>query len=143
VATSIDIGIMAILTVIFFVFAPVLIGFFNRSPEPEVVKIGSHYLMTVSPFYIFTAFAIVLGRSLSGAGRTLATMILTIISLWGIQVPLAVILSRYYDMGTQGVWWAIAIANVIHGFFITWWFQRVHDKLSVDTSLPVITEADT
>ncbi|MDD4871739.1 MAG: MATE family efflux transporter [Kiritimatiellae bacterium] len=141
VATSIDAGIMMVLTAVFFMFAPVFIRIFDTNPE--VVRIGSHYLMTVSPFYIFTAFAIVLGRALSGAGRTMATMILTIISLWGIQVPLAIVLSRYCDMGTQGVWWAISIANTIHGLLITWWFQRVRENLSATANLPVFTEADT
>lgn len=140
VATVIDVGIMLALSVIFVAFAPLFIAIFDKNPE--VVRIGSHYLMTVSPFYIFTAFAIVLGRALSGAGRTMATMVITIVALWGIQVPLAIILSRVFGMNTQGVWWAISIANTIHGLLIMWWFVRVGDKLLPDKIVPVISEVE-
>jgi putative MATE family efflux protein len=140
VATAIDVAIMVFLTIVFVLYAPVFIRVFDRNPE--VVRMGSHYLMTVSPFYIFTALAIVLGRALAGAGRTMATMVLTIISLWGIQVPLAIILSRCCDMGTQGVWWAISIANMVHGLLIAWWFHRVRKNLSAVTGLPVMAEIE-
>ncbi len=140
VATIIDVVIMLFLTLVFILFAPVLIGIFDRNPD--VVRIGSHYLMTVSPFYIFTAFSIVLGRALSGAGRTMATMILTIISLWGIQVPLAFLLSRFCGMNEQGVWWAISIANAMQGMLITWWFQKVRNSLSAVTGSPVMAEVE-
>jgi len=140
VAAIIDVGIMVVLTIIFFIFAPALIRLFDKNPE--VVGMGSHYLMIVSPFYIFTAFAIVLGRALGGAGRTMATMVFTIISLWGIQVPLAIVLSRYCGMETQGIWWAISIANAIHGLLITWWFYWVRDKLSTTTGVTPITEVE-
>ena len=140
VATMIDAVIMLVLTVIFVMFAPALIKLFDKNPD--VVRMGSHYLLTVSPFYIFTALAIVLGRALSGAGRTMATMILTIISLWGVQVPVAFILSRFCDMGPQGVWWAIAIANAVHGLLITWWFVKVRNSLSAMTGSPVMAEVE-
>jgi putative MATE family efflux protein len=140
VATAMDVGIMVVLTVVFMLFAPGFIRIFDNNPE--VVRIGSHYLMTVSPFYIFTAFAIVLGRALSGAGRTMATMVITIVSLWGLQVPLAILFSRFLGMGTQGVWWAIAIANAVHGLLITWWFHVVRNKLSSSVEPVVIPEME-
>jgi putative MATE family efflux protein len=140
VATFIDLGIMVVLMVVFLVFAPVLIRIFEDSPE--VVRTGSHYLWTVSPFYIFTAFAIVLGRALGGAGRTLATMIITIICLWGIQIPLAFLFSRTLGMGTQGIWWSIAVANTVHGLLITWWFYVVRDRLSANVMAPLQSEVE-
>lgn len=120
-ATGIDMAIMAISAVVIAIFAPKMIGFFTS--VPAVVDIGAAYLRTVSPFYIFIALGIVLGRALQGAGDTVPPMILTVISLWGLQVPLAIVFSRSWQPATQGIWWAIAIAIVVHGLMVMIWFQ--------------------
>jgi len=93
------------------------------SSVPEVVGVGTAYLRTVSPFYIFTALGIVLGRALQGAGETMGPMICTILSLWGLQMPLALAFARVWEPATQGIWWAIAIATAVHGLIVTAWFQ--------------------
>ena len=102
-------------------FAPGLIRVFNR--EPDVVRIGAQYLQVVSPFYIFAALGIVLGRALNGAGDSMSPMIITILSLWGLQVPLAVFLSRIWQPPTQGIWWAIVTAFVVQGLLVAGWFE--------------------
>jgi putative MATE family efflux protein len=121
-AAGIDAAFMALAAVVMMLLAPTLIGFFNRH-DPEVVKIGAHYLRTVSPSYVFVAFGIVLGRSLNGAGDTVAPMVITILTLWGVQVPLAVQLSHMWEPATQGIWWAIATANVLNALLVAGWFQ--------------------
>ncbi len=102
--------------------APVLVGFFD--PNPEVIKVGAAYLRTVSPFYVFVAFAIVLGRALQGAGDAMSPMVLTVICLWGLQIPLAIFFSRHFASPTQGIWWAVAIAITVHGISVAGWFLR-------------------
>jgi putative MATE family efflux protein len=120
-AAATDVAVMAVTAAVLIAFAPHLIGVFDRSPE--VVTTGTAFLRTTSGFYVFVALAIVFSRSLHGAGDTLAPMIMTIVSLWGLQVPLAVILGRHMTPPTQGIWWAIAIAVSVHGLLITAWFQ--------------------
>ncbi|MCG2658683.1 MAG: MATE family efflux transporter [Kiritimatiellae bacterium] len=119
-ATGIDVMIMAVSAALMLAFAPPFVRLFDANPE--VVSVGANYLRTVSPFYIFTALAIVLGRALDGAGQTMATMICTVASVWGLQVPLAIFLSRVAQPATQGIWWAIAIAVTVHGLMVTGWF---------------------
>lgn len=127
-ATGIDMAIMVAVGAVFVLFAPLLMKGFTDSPE--VVEIGSRYLRTVSPFYVFTAMAIVLGRALNGAGRTMATMVLTILCLWGLQIPLAILLSSVLGWGPQGVWWAIGIAVTAHGLLTAMWFHAVRGNLA-------------
>ena len=119
-ATGIDVVIMAASAALMLAFAPPFVRLFDANPE--VVRVGADYLRTVSPFYVFTALAIVLGRALDGAGQTMATMIFTIISLWGLQVPLAFFMSRTMQPATQGIWWAIGIAMTVHALMVTGWF---------------------
>ena len=121
IATGMDVVIMAISAIILCVAARPLMGAFDKNPE--VIRIGVNYLRTVSPFYIFAALAIVLGRGLMGAGDSMGSMVCTIIGLWGVQVPLAFYLSRVITPSTQGVWWAIAAAITVHGLLVTIWFE--------------------
>lgn len=120
-AAVVDMALMAAGAALLMAFAPHLIGIFNRTPE--VIRVGAEYLHTVSPFYIFAALGIILGRALNGAGDSLGPMIITILTLWGLQVPLAVVLSRIWPSPTQGIWWAIAIAMVANALLMTAWFR--------------------
>ncbi|MFH0879084.1 MAG: MATE family efflux transporter, partial [Lentisphaerota bacterium] len=120
-ATWIDMGFMAVCLGFLMLFATSLIGFFNT--DPEVVRIGARYLLIVSPGYFFAALGIVLGRALNGAGDSVSPMVFTILSLWGLQVPLAIYLSRIWNPSMDGIWWAISAAMMVHGLLITAWFE--------------------
>ena len=120
-ATWIDMGFMAIAAGMMVAFAPAIIRVFNS--EPDVIQTGSRYLRIVSPFYIFAALGIVLGRALNGAGDSMAPMVITIITLWGFQVPLAIWFARLWQPATQGIWWAMAVAIVVQGLLVAAWFE--------------------
>jgi putative MATE family efflux protein len=124
-ATGVDAMFMAAGAAALILFAPALISAFNKDTlhAAEVVAIGSQYLRIVSPFYLFAALGIILGRALNGAGDSLAPMIVTILALWGIQVPLAVYLSRIVVPSTQGIWWAMCIASALQGMMVLFWFE--------------------
>ncbi len=104
-----------------FPLASLLTGFFTD--DPAVIAVGARYLRLVSPFYIFAAMGIILGRGMNGAGDTVPTMLITILTLWGVQVPLAHLLARVFDPATTGVWWSIAISNTLNGLITAAWFQ--------------------
>ena len=121
VSTWLDVALMAVAAVAAVLFAPVLIRVFNS--EAEVVQIGTRYLRIVSPFYVFAALGIVLGRALNGAGDSVAPMVLTVFCLWGLQVPLALLFARLWHPATQGIWWAIVVAMVLQGVLTALWFE--------------------
>ncbi len=120
-AAWLDAAIMLAFGALLMIGAQPLIRLF--SADPEVVATGARYLHVVSPFYVFSAFGIVLARGLNGAGDTLAPMIITILALWGLQVPLALYLSRVLQPATEGIWYAIAAAFVVQGLLTIAWFQ--------------------
>ena len=126
-ATRFTMLIMVTVGIIFFLFAPDLISFFNTNPQ--VVETGAAYLRITSLGYLFIALGVVLGRALNGAGDTVSPMVITFISLWCLQIPLALILPAGFHLGVAGVWWAILISTVIHGTIITAWFQQGRWKL--------------
>jgi len=73
-----------------------------------VIAIGAEYLVIVSSFYIFFSSMFVIGGVMRGAGDTLVPMFITLFALWGIRIPAAWILSRYF--GVDGIWWSIPVA---------------------------------
>jgi Na+-driven multidrug efflux pump len=121
-AAWMDVAIMLGSALILMVWAVPLVGLFDSSPA--VVEMGVRYLRVVSLFYIPAAFSIVLGRALQGAGDTVAPMVTTILGLWGLQVPLAIILPRYFTPATDGIWWSVAVALTANGLMVAFWFQR-------------------
>ncbi|MBL7197699.1 MAG: MATE family efflux transporter [Candidatus Omnitrophica bacterium] len=126
VATGLDLIIMISIGIVLFTFAPKIISIFDKNKE--VILIGSRYLRITALFYSFIAFSVVLNRALGGAGDTLVPMLITFVSLWLVQIPLAFILPRFFGLGLNGVWWAVAIAFTVNGLLTLIWFQIGHWK---------------
>lgn len=114
--------IMALSTLPLYTLSDLAVAVFNSAPE--VVAVGSQILRIITPFYLLIGVSIVLDRSLNGAGCTVATMIFTITTLWGVQVPLALLLPRWFDPPVHGVWWAMNITNSIAVCLSVIWFLR-------------------
>ena len=121
VATFFDMIVMAFIAVAFFSFAYQFMSVFNK--DKNVIVLGIQYLRITTPFYIFIAFGIVLNRALAGAGDTFVPMIITLLTLWGFQVPAAILLSRNTALGVTGVWWAMGLASLLNGLLILGWFE--------------------
>jgi Na+-driven multidrug efflux pump len=77
------------------------------------------------------AVGIVLGRGFDGAGNTVPAMAINLITLWGVEVGLAFVLSRWAGMGATGVWWGRAAAGLANGLLFAVWFKRGKWKLKV------------
>ncbi len=74
------------------------------TPDQEVIRIGSEYLLIISFFYLSFSTMFIFNGVMRGAGDTLIPMFITLISLWVIRIPLAIFLSQ--KMGAVGIWWA-------------------------------------
>lgn len=121
-AVVIDTIIMVLSALLLMAFAGPLTAAFDDNPE--VVRVGREYLWIVSLFHVFAAFSIILGRAMQGAGDTVPPMVVTIIGLWVFQVPLAIILPRWFTPAIHGVWWSIAVAITVNGCAMAAWFAR-------------------
>lgn len=77
------------------------------TPDTEVIRIGTEYLMIVSSFYFIFSIMFSLTGVFRGAGDTLFPMFITLLTLWVIRVPLSEYLSRYYD--ETGIWFALPV----------------------------------
>lgn len=112
---------MLFLGVVFILYAPQVVAFFNS--DPMVISIGAGYFRITTWGYLFIAVGVVLSRSLAGAADTVAPMIITFIALWLVQIPMAIILSNINGIGLNGIWIAILAAYIMQGVLTLLWFQ--------------------
>lgn len=103
-------------------FPAQIISVFNNNPE--VVKIGVDFLKIVGLSFGFLGVRIVIGGSFRGAGNTVAAMVLAVVALWGFRVPLAKLLSEYFQMGTTGIWWGMFMSNLLSAIIGAIWFKK-------------------
>ena len=100
---------LAFITIVFFSCAPWSIGWFTT--EPEVIKYGVMGLRIISLGYIFYAYGMVVTQSFNGAGDTKTPTILNLFGFWMFQIPLAYLLAITLELGPQGAFWAVPIAE--------------------------------
>ena len=118
---------MAVLSVIYVVFAPQIIHLF--SPEPEVVELGAKYLRVVCIGYLFFAYGMVISQSINGSGDTATPTWLNIIAFWVVQIPLAYLLAKVLNWGAMGAVWAITVSFTVHAILSIIIFRRGRWKL--------------
>ncbi|MCL2062874.1 MAG: MATE family efflux transporter [Candidatus Cloacimonetes bacterium] len=130
-ALSISCGISFILGLIFLTLGMPLVSFFT--PDPAVQLVGTQFLMTCSMFYIFVSAMFMTNGVLRGAGDATAPMLNTMIALWCVRIPVAIILSQgwkgvsflgyelhaWEGLGSRGIWWGAPISWVV-GFLLAY-----------------------
>jgi len=119
--TALNIFIMAIAGLAFFIFADKVMGFY--SGDPQVVDIGINYLKITAFGYLFIAMTVVLRRAFAGAKNTRIPALVTLLIMGIGQIGLAVYLPKIFGLGVAGVWWAILIATTINGLILAALFK--------------------
>lgn len=93
-------------------FSKIILRMFGLGNDIEVMRIGMRYLQIVGSSYIFLAILFVTNGIINGAGHTLMTMIITLLSLWLVRVPGSWLLSKT-SLGVTGIWISIAFSFVV------------------------------
>ncbi|WP_438013548.1 MATE family efflux transporter [Sorangium sp. So ce315] len=103
-------GITLVISAAALVFPEALLRVFIA--DPVVVELGVSYLHIVGACYVVFGLSFVSNGVINGAGATVVTTAISLLSLWVVRAPLAYWLSR--EMGSvEGVWWAIAVSFVV------------------------------
>ena len=118
-------AVVTLIGILLFTIPEFFIGWFTN--EPEVTEIGSTYLRYLAATFTFMVVASVLGRALNGAGDTVSPMTITGLSQFGIGLTLVIVLSQW--IGLTGIWWGIAVSNVVQCLCIGYWFRRGNWKI--------------
>ncbi|WP_437961719.1 MATE family efflux transporter [Sorangium sp. So ce119] len=103
-------GITLVISAAALVFPEALLRVFIN--DPVVVDLGVSYLHIVGACYVLFGLSFVSNGIINGAGATVVTTVISLLSLWVIRAPLAYWLSREMR-SVEGVWYAIAVSFVV------------------------------
>ena len=111
-----------VVSIIYYVFAPQLIGFF--STEPSVLEAGILSLRIFAIGYVFFAYGMVLSQAFNGAGDTRTPTIINIFCFWLLEIPLGYTLALTFGWGLSGVCWAVVTSETVLGVIAVIIFRK-------------------
>ncbi len=86
------------------------------------------YIKVLSWFFAFASLGIIMESSFQGFGKGMPKFLLTTLRLGVLAIPLAYLLSKVF--GLVGVWYGIAVSNLINGLVAAAWFKFSNFKKS-------------
>ena len=107
--------------IIFFIMPRFWISIFNK--HPDIINYGTSYLRIVPLSYAFIGLGIIISTAFQGAGKGYPSLMLTIIRLFVLNIPLALIFAFVMDLGLKGVWMGIMVSIILSGIISAIWFK--------------------
>jgi putative MATE family efflux protein len=107
--------VMSAMGLLYYVLAPVFFRFFGG--DPDVVEVGVPVLQLIAFAMPALAGQIVFLSALRGAGDTRVPVFFNWFGFLCVRIPLAYLLTRYYDMGLYGAWIAMVTDIWVRGVF--------------------------
>ncbi|MFB6146197.1 MAG: MATE family efflux transporter [Halobacteriaceae archaeon] len=122
-SSAIVTAVLAIVGVVAYLFARPLTAVFIPGAR-DVITLGADYLRVIGPTFLFIGVFQVVQGAFRGSGSTRTAMAFAILSLWAFRLPPAYALLQWLDMGATGVWYAIALSNLLSMVAAALWFRR-------------------
>lgn len=98
---------------VLFLIAPLLTGLFNS--DPQVSQLAAQMLRIVVFSEPFFALSIVCAATLRGALDVRFPMVVSLASMWGVRIVLALLMVYGLKLGLAGVWLAMDIDLIVRG----------------------------
>ncbi len=103
----VNIPVVLSISMLCYLFPETVMKLFVR--DPEVIVNGIKYFHIVGLGYLFYTLIYVSNGVINGAGKTITTMLITLVSLCLVRIPFAGFLSRT-GLGIDGIWLAIVMS---------------------------------
>ena len=120
-ANRLAIVIMASMGVIFFFFPYLLLRAFTT--DEAVIELGTVFLKIVAVLQIPLALTMVIAGSLRGAGDTRFIMGATMVGMWGVRVPMALIVALWLHLAVFYVWMAMIADWTVRMALLLWRYR--------------------
>jgi putative MATE family efflux protein len=120
-ANRLAIVIMAGMGLFFFFFPHTLLRAFTT--DEAVIELGTMFLKIVALLQVPLALTMVLAGSLRGAGDTRFIMGATMIGMWGVRVPLALIAALWMRQSVFYIWTAMIADWTVRMGLLLWRYQ--------------------
>jgi putative MATE family efflux protein len=106
-----------------FLFASHIVTLFVPE-DADVIREGAVFIRTVAWSFGFIGLQFALMGVLRASGNTFEAMLISLVSQWVLQFPLAYILSEHTALRSHGLWWAFPVSNVATALIARVWFAR-------------------
>ena len=121
-ACQLNLVFMVVVSVVYMVFAPALIGIFTT--EPQALEAGTLGLRFLASGYVFFGYGMILSQAINGAGNTKTPTIINFIFFWLVEIPLAWVLAVVFNWGQVGVYISIITAETMLALAVIWVFKQ-------------------
>ncbi len=123
-----------------YLFRQPIIAFFVPN-DPDIIHSAGVFLTIVLIGIPYFGIFRIINSILNGSGHTFQSFIVSVTRLWGIRIPLAAYfaLSLGLGMGMVGVWFAMAISNMVSAgistifYFKGDWLKKIIKKSKSET----------
>jgi Na+-driven multidrug efflux pump len=92
--------------------------------DAGVIAEGASFLRIIALSWGFMGVQLSLTGVLRASGNMMTTMILSLVSQWVLQFPMAYILSKHTTLGVNGLWWSFTITNVLIALITMAWYAK-------------------
>lgn len=120
-ANRLAIAMMAGMGLLFFFFPDTLLRAFTT--DEAVIELGTMFLKIVALLQVPLALTMVLAGSLRGAGDTRFIMGATVIGMWGVRVPLALVAALWMRQSVFYIWLAMIADWTVRMGLLLWRYQ--------------------
>ena len=114
----------AAISVLFLSFPEAVVSLFNS--DTDFVSQAAGWISVVAIGYVSMSAVQVFTQAFNTSGATLAPMIVTLATVWAVEIPLAVSLANLTPLSELGVPWAMVTAMTIRFAAFGWYYSRSH-----------------
>lgn len=117
-----DMALLAVVTVVMELFPELIVDAMASGDEVKVHALAT--LRICASGYVFYAWGMVAMQAFNGAGDTKTPTWITVWCMWCLQLPLAYTLGFHTELGPNGVFWSIPIAETVFAVVSVVLFRR-------------------
>ncbi|MCX7117752.1 MAG: MATE family efflux transporter [Legionellales bacterium] len=97
--------------------------------HPEIISLAKQFLAIAAVFQLIECSRISLFGALRGLKDTHFTLYLSILSFWGLSLPIGYLLATRLHLGGGGLWWGMVIGSTLCMPILLWRFKTQISRL--------------
>ncbi len=114
---------LTVIGVFAYLMAPSVVRFFIPD-NPQVIEQGAEFLKVMCLSWGFIGVQLSIMSAFRASGNMTNSMVLSLLTQWVFQFPLAYILSKHTFLAEKGIWWSFTVTNVLVALVAVAWYAR-------------------
>lgn len=123
ISSIISFTLLTTIGILVYFTAPYLIQFFIPN-DTTIINWWAIFLHIIALSFWFMGLQLAITWIFRASGNMLTTLVISLISQWVIQFPLAYILSKHTSLGIEGIWYSFPITNILIAIVSVLWFMK-------------------